>query len=513
MLKDFIKYRPTNLYAVYVESGRVEVLRAHRKWRTWEIEPAEQFQIPDGESIFTFLQNMNLKPRTKTGSALLLLLPNTFYSIHKEQYPLSLKEHLEEAITFDWQENIFHELDKSVHFFGPPVPLDQSISVPIFSIQREIYDKFHLALNGSLFHTFTVAPTALSYASFLPGLVLPEEDEPLENIARLVDDSHIEIHRFYRGSYLDSLVIGNSYSSLELFRQNLRCQGNGDESSKTPHIHLLCLRDEYQKAQDFSRNWTEQQLPVQLHFLNESFVSNWVRYLLVQESVYTFDTELLLKPWHVPQAVWPLIAAMFLFALFAFYQVHSTERLVVANKQVKTQLNQLENRWKPIEELQNRISKFQEDKKTLAEFNKEAYPLMELLSVLTQVTPDDTWLNFLSLRKGQLILRGESKSAIKYLSELSKTDGLTDVKFASPVTRNPASDQERFNVQLQLDMDKLQKSIAGLPADSIVDTTAPEPDPSAAKSTQEIFRAPAGESNADVSPEQPRLSAPEEGQQ
>jgi general secretion pathway protein L len=513
MFREIIKYRPTNLHAVYVESGRIEVLRAHRKWRSWEIESAEQFQIPDGESVINFLQNLNLRPMTKKGSALLLLLPNTFYSVHKEQYPLSLKEHLEEAITFDWQENIFHELDKSVHFFGPPIPLDQSISVPIFSMQREIYDKFYQALNGSFFHTFTVAPTALSYASLLPGLAVPEDNEPLEIIGRLVGDSQIEIHRFYRGSYLDSVVIGNSCSSLKMFRQNLLCQGNGDDSSAAPHIHLLCLRDEYQEAQDFSRNWAEQHLPIKVHTLNESFVANWVRYLLKQEPVYTFDAELLLKPWQVPQVVWPLVAAIALFALFSFYQVHSTERLVLANKQVKTQLNQLENHWKPIEELQSRISKFQEDKKTLAEFNKEAYPLMELLSVLTQVTPDDTWLNYLSLRKGQLIMRGESKSAIKYLSELSKTDGLTDVKFASPVTRNPASDQERFNVQLQLDVDKLQKSIATLPADSLADTATPGSDSSTAKSAQGIFRAPAGEADAGESPVVPQQSTPEEGQQ
>ena len=110
--------------------------------------------------------------------------------------------------------------------------------------------------------------------------------------------------------------------------------------------------------------------------------------------------------------------------------------MVQTSKHLKVQINQLETRWQPIEQLQTHITKFREDQKTLSEFNHEDYRLLELLNFLTLLTPDDTWLNYLSLRKGQLILRGESKSAIKYLSELSKIEGLSDVKFASPVTRD-----------------------------------------------------------------------------
>jgi general secretion pathway protein L len=140
--------------------------------------------------------------------------------------------------------------------------------------------------------------------------------------------------------------------------------------------------------------------------------------------------------------------------------------MVQTSNGLKVQIHQLEARWKPIEELQTRITKFQEDQKTLSQFKSEDYQLVELLSFLTQLTPDDTWLNYLSLRQGQLIIRGESRSAIKYLAELSKTEGLSDVKFASPVTRDPGTDLERFNVQLQLDMDKLKKSFEALPPET-----------------------------------------------
>ncbi len=490
MLKGIMKYRPTNLYAVYVENRRIEVLRAHRRWRSWELEAAEQYPVPAGESALDHLQYLNLRPKSRKGSALLLILPSNFYSVHREHYPVSLKDQLDEAVNFDWQENIFHEEDRTIHFFGPSLPINQYVSVPIFSIQREIYDKLHQALNGSLFHTFTVMPSSLLYGSFLPSLTTAEEGDSLELIARSLDDAHLEVHRFYKGSFMDTLVIGKSLHSLRLFRENLRCISNGDSLCEIePHIHLLCLDEECGEAEDYGKDWVTEGFPIQVHKLEESFVSNWVRHLLGQETIFTFDTELLLKPWEVPRVIWPLLFLVLVFAAYGLYQVRSVEQLTQTNKRLRIQVNQLETKWKPIEELQTRISKFREDQKTLSEFNREGYPLLELLTFLTQITPDDTWLNYLSLRKSQLIIRGESKSAIKYLSELSKTEGLSDVKFASPVTRNPSSDQERFNVQLNLDIEKLHKGFEALPAETVEDAATPAAIPASINASQAPVRA------------------------
>ena len=87
-------------------------------------------------------------------------------------------------------------------------------------------------------------------------------------------------------------------------------------------------------------------------------------------------------------------------------------------------------------------------------------------------------------------MRGESKSAIKYLSELSKIEGLSDVKFASPVTRDPGTDQERFNVQLQLDMEKLKKNFDTLPPEQPVHALGAAAETDGAKSGQKDQVAP-----------------------
>ncbi len=471
MLKSIIKYRPTNLHVVYVEPLRIEVIQAHRHWRSWEIGVAEQSLVPRGESVFDHLQYLNLTPQDRKGSALLAIVSSVFYSVHSEHYPLSIKDQLDEAINFDWQENIFLDYDSTLHFSGPPVALNQHVSVPVFSIQKEIYDKLNRALNGALFHTFAVAPSALSFSALLP--LIDDEGEECEIIVRGLDDETLEAHRFYRGALLNSAVVGKSFNGLKLFGETLKCLGN-DECGQ--HIHLVFAPGESTSLEDPAAIWTSAGLPVRAQEIPESLVTSWLHNMLKQDAIHTFDSEILLKPWQIPRIAAPLAALIFIFALYGLYQSHSTASMVKTGNGLKVQINQLEARWKPIEQIQTRITKFQEDQKTLSQFKSEDYQLLELLSFLTRLTPEDTWLNYLSLRQGQLILRGESKSAIKYLSELSKTEGFIDVKFASPVTRDPGTGMEKFNIQLQLDMEKLKKSFEALPPETPDEVLSEGPD-------------------------------------
>lgn len=461
MLKSFIKHRPRHVLAVYVEPQQIEIVRAQRHWRTWQVDSAEHFPIPDGDNVYDFLQRLNLRPRGYKGTALVLFLSRTYYSFHREHYPVSLQDHLYEALAYDWQENIFYDHDQTLHFFGTPVPVDGHLSVPIFTLQQNVYEKFQQVLGAGGFQTFAVIPSALTYESFFPNLSSEPDSHPLEIIGRVLDATRMEIHRFYRGRLLDSIVVGRKLDNLRLFRESLRCIENG-QCQENLHIHLICTDGEC--AEDYEERWAEENLSVRAHSIQGSLLSHWIRHLFDKENIQTFDNALLLKPWKVPKVAWAIAALVLFFAMYAAYEVYSLNNLLETSRSLKKQTAALETQWKPIEQLQTRISKFQEDQKTLTQFNSQGYPLFEILTMLTQLTPDDTWLNYLSLRSGQLMLRGESKSAIKYLSELSKVEGMNDVRFASPVTRNPASDQERFNVQVQIDPEKLNKYLATLPS-------------------------------------------------
>ena len=466
MLKGSIKHRTRELVAVYVEPRRTEVLRAHRQWRSWVIDSAETFAVPPGEGVYDSLQRLNLRPKGRTGTSLVLFLPHIFYNFHREHYPSTLEDQLDEALEYDWQENIFYEQGRTVHFSAQPVRLDHQLSVPIFSFQRDLYEKFQQALNGESFQTFTVMPSALLYEAFLPPAMVDEETTPIQIMGRILDPEYMEIHRFYKNLFLDSMIVGKQLYSLTLFQENLQCVQEGREEGPLP-IQVIGVDED--ENEDVRENWKSENLNLQELPVQGPLVLPWVKQLLTRDEVKTFDTQLLLKPWEVPKVIYPVLALVGIFAIYTYFQVHASNRLQEESRMLKRQTLQLETQWKPIEELQTRISKFEQDQKTLSEFNAQGYPLLELLTLLSQVTTDETWLNYFSLKKGQMMLRGESKSAIKYLSELTKVEGFQDVKFASPVTRNPTSDQERFNLQLEINLEKLKKTITDLQIDKAVE--------------------------------------------
>jgi hypothetical protein len=454
------EHRPRELLAVYVEQQRIEVLRAHRQWRTWQIDSVENFEVPEGESIFDYLQRLNLRPRSKKTATLLLFLPLTFYSFHKEHYPAGIKDQLYDALSFDWQENIFLEHERMLAFPGPAIALNHDLSVPIFSLQRDMFDKFNQILSAENFQNFRIIPTSLAYQAFLTSGASQPELPELEIFARIIDPSHFELHRFYKGQFLDSMLIGKAQDGMAIFLEHLYAAGNGLGNQVSP-IHLICTDGETLKAESFQRSFSDK-VYFEIEPLQDSLVSRWVAYLFEQEVIQTFNAQLLLKPWQIPRIVWPLLALIAFYLTFALYLVHTHRQFQETSRRLKKEIAQLEIQWKPIEELQTRIAKFQEDQKTLSQFNREGYPLLEILILLSQTTPEDTWLNYFSIRKGQVILRGDSKSAIKYLPELSKIEGFSDVRFASPVTRSPSSEDERFNLQLQIDTEKLRKTIEAL---------------------------------------------------
>ena len=463
MLNRFVRNRPKQLLVVYVEPQRVDVLRARRKWRSWQLESVEQFAVPEGEGIFDFLQRLNIRPRSYSGTALLLLLPRLYYSFHREYYPASLNLHLEETLRFDWPDNIFHQPEKTLHFFGPAVPVDHHLSVPIFTLQDDLYEKFHQALSGPNFQSFSVVPTGPCYSAFLDKYGILGDPTGVHILARAGDASTLEVHKFYKGALLESAIIHRDECQLALFRETLKAPASleGDEPHAEIPIYLLCQPGESGKGP--VRQWQSEALPIEIIEVAEPLVTYWVDHLLEQDPVDTFNPPLVLKPWEIPKAAWVIVAILALYSMFGLYQVHSHQRLAESLQVLKKQRVQLEAEWKPIEELQTRVGKFQEDQKALAQFNDRGYPLLGILTLLTELTPQDTWLNYLSLREGELMLRGESGSAIKYLTELSQVKGFEDVRFASPVTRTPSSEHERFNVQIRVNMQLLRGTLESLP--------------------------------------------------
>jgi len=77
-------------------------------------------------------------------------------------------------------------------------------------------------------------------------------------------------------------------------------------------------------------------------------------------------------------------------------------------------------------------------------------PLMvDLLRELTERLPDDTWVQNLDVREGEVQIRGESARATALIGLLEQAPGISEVTFRSPVVQDSASGQERFHISFK----------------------------------------------------------------
>lgn len=76
---------------------------------------------------------------------------------------------------------------------------------------------------------------------------------------------------------------------------------------------------------------------------------------------------------------------------------------------------------------------------------------IDLLLELTERIPDDTWIQSMELRNGQIQLRGESGQATELIATLESAPGIDNVAFRSPVTKVARTGKERFNLAFTYD--------------------------------------------------------------
>ncbi|HYP62712.1 MAG TPA: PilN domain-containing protein, partial [Acidocella sp.] len=70
----------------------------------------------------------------------------------------------------------------------------------------------------------------------------------------------------------------------------------------------------------------------------------------------------------------------------------------------------------------------------------------QVLAILTDALPDDTWLSDLTLKNGDLTFDGQSANAAQLIGLLSAVPGLRDPSFTAPVTRTADGKADLFSL-------------------------------------------------------------------
>ncbi len=75
---------------------------------------------------------------------------------------------------------------------------------------------------------------------------------------------------------------------------------------------------------------------------------------------------------------------------------------------------------------------------------------LETLATLTDVLPDDTFLNELTIRARVVTISGQSAGAARLIAALAAERSIRNPAFAAPVTRNEATHSEGFSIRAEV---------------------------------------------------------------
>ena len=113
-------------------------------------------------------------------------------------------------------------------------------------------------------------------------------------------------------------------------------------------------------------------------------------------------------------------------------------------------LGGLKARAEEVYELRNAIELAYQGSVAVLQRKSEQPQMIDLLRALTERLPDDTWVQNLDYRDGDVQIRGESSQAATLIGILEQVSGFADVAFRSPVVRVAATGKERFHISFKL---------------------------------------------------------------
>jgi len=82
---------------------------------------------------------------------------------------------------------------------------------------------------------------------------------------------------------------------------------------------------------------------------------------------------------------------------------------------------------------------------------KKSYPsVITLLSEITDLLPDDTWLNRFEVSNNSVRFQGESNNASRLIEMIEDSANFNETRFMSPITQNPVTNNDRFYITTKL---------------------------------------------------------------
>jgi general secretion pathway protein L len=138
-----------------------------------------------------------------------------------------------------------------------------------------------------------------------------------------------------------------------------------------------------------------------------------------------------------------LLAVLLLLAAVLITPLWQQNRVLEA---LNANLGKAKEKAEEVQEMRGTLERAREGSVAALERKLDQPRMIDLLRELTDVLPDDTWVQNLDMRDGEVQVRGESAQATALIGLLEKAPGISGVSFRSPVVQVAATGQERFHI-------------------------------------------------------------------
>jgi hypothetical protein len=446
--------RAKNMAVVSVEPGRVEYLMLRQKKGQWESEPARTVVFPEEDSLPDTLRRLDICPDGRKDTDLVLFLAKPLYQFARGLYPESLEGDLEKVVRFSLAENLMNDASSAHYFMDAPSLVEGVLKVPVFSMDKDLYLGLSQALSAEAFASFTVAPDSKGYRVLARDLPEPAgagdgEPRPLV-LGRMAAGSRLHLHRLVRGALMDSVEGADGSETMKMLAWTIFGLHGGAEGPPPP-VHLFHSPDESPPAPSRKTGLT-----YVVHGLDKPLVHFFAQSLLDMDKLAGFTSSLRLKRRQVPKSLWMALAVLLAYGCFAFLQFHERAELRAELEGLNARHKALRQKWDPIQARQDKVQAMLDQEKALMERDPDTLSALKLLTLLSERTPQDTYLKQVFLKERKLEITGESGDALQYRSLLTAIDGFEDVQFASTVHHLAQENKDRFVIKVTLNPIKLR---------------------------------------------------------
>ena len=140
-----------------------------------------------------------------------------------------------------------------------------------------------------------------------------------------------------------------------------------------------------------------------------------------------------------------LLGGLLVLLLGATIALHINNRLET-REHLQQALSAIQPKASEAGALHAQISAIQRQADFLASSQRHDTSFLSLWNDLSERLEDDTWLQRIDLREQKISLQGISRNASRLIEQLEQSPYLEKVSFASSVTRDRNTDNERFNI-------------------------------------------------------------------